>query len=58
MAERRVRAQQVEFALASPDLAYPDRKGNPILVRWAGARRMKVVVPAGSQPLLVTTVGD
>lgn len=57
MQARSVTEDEVEAVLPDPDIRYAGRNGNPVLIRWVGGRRIKVVV-AQDDPELVITVGD
>jgi hypothetical protein len=58
MHERHVTEAEVMAVLVARDVEYQDRAGNAIYVARVGARRIKVVVKAGSLPPRVITVGD
>jgi hypothetical protein len=58
MVDRRITPAEVDHVLESPDIEYHDAKGNSVLVRFIGGRRIKVVVDVDTNPPIVITVAD
>ena len=58
MAERGIKEAEIAAAIADPEIRYTDHKGNHVLIRTLGGRRIKVVVAKDSDPPQVITTGD
>ncbi len=58
MAERGITEAEIAAVIVDPEIRYTDLKGNPVLIRTIGGRRIKVVVARDSNPPRVITTGD
>ena len=57
--ERKISKADAEDAYRSPDITYPDDKGNPCYVKnLPDGKRVEIVVEAGTNPPFVITVMD
>ena len=58
MAQRGITEEDIEAALADPQITYSDPDGNRRFVRWFGDRRVQVVIVDNREPYIIKTVID
>lgn len=56
MAERNISLAEVSSVLDDPEVTFADPKGNPCYIREIRGRRIKVVVAADDENLVITVI--